>query len=300
MSCKTNPTLTVSGVDGPEDASGRHTEAFLDPFSAYEPDATGQRRRRSFIQFASEKLHMNRRKSAMELGQQLDQEDWDERAVQLISSNGGGDSEAPANGGSNHNEVFDFEIPSQDAQNQAALQHGIDLYEQGNVEESTELFRQLADSVPVAQVLYGLALRHGWGCDKDPEKAFAMLERAAKHSAQDMEAGLGQDKNSQVQVRGEMVLAIYELGNSFRNGWGCKRDDRLAKTYYETAARLGDVDAMVATAQCYLQGIGTKKNKYLAALYYRFAEERGHVEVSNSWIWKSKYDTVKSTAGIYQ
>lgn len=63
-------------------------------------------------------------------------------------------------------------------------------------------------------------------------------------------------------AKGELVLAIYELGNSYRHGWGVpKKDPVAAKQYYETAANLGDVDAMNETAWCYLTGFGTKKDK---------------------------------------
>lgn len=62
-------------------------------------------------------------------------------------------------------------------------------------------------------------------------------------------------------AKGELVLAMYELANCFRNGWGIKKDPVAAKQYYETAANLGDTDAMNEVAWCYLEGFGTKKDK---------------------------------------
>ena len=62
-------------------------------------------------------------------------------------------------------------------------------------------------------------------------------------------------------AKGELVLAIYELANCFRNGWGVKKDAVAAKQYYETAANLGDTDAMNEVAWCYLEGFGCKKDK---------------------------------------
>ena len=62
-------------------------------------------------------------------------------------------------------------------------------------------------------------------------------------------------------AKGELVLAIYELANCFRNGWGVERDPVAAKQYYETAANLGDTDAMNEVARCYEDGVGTKKDK---------------------------------------
>ena len=54
---------------------------------------------------------------------------------------------------------------------------------------------------------------------------------------------------------------MYELANCFRNGWGIKKDPAAAKQYYETAANLGDTDAMNEVAWCYTEGFGTKKDK---------------------------------------
>lgn len=62
-------------------------------------------------------------------------------------------------------------------------------------------------------------------------------------------------------AKGELVLAMYELANCFRNGWGIKKDPVAAKQYYETAANLGDTDAMNEVAWCYLEGFGCKKDK---------------------------------------
>jgi TPR repeat protein len=164
------------------------------------------------------------------------------------------------------------------------FQNAIDAYEAGDLHHSTYQFKQLADGpgMPLAQLLYGLSLRHGWGCDKDEVAGFKYLRLAASTSAV---FSASENNNDGIFGKEELVLAIYELGNSFRNGWGCEKDLTTALTYYETAARLQDVDAMIETATCYLNGIGTKKNKKLAAYYYREAEKKGRKEVGNSWIW---------------
>lgn len=186
------------------------------------------------------------------------------------------------------------------------LQAAIDLHEAGKLEESTRLFEQLADphgiNHPLAQVLLGLCFRHGWGVAVNTEQAFRYLRLAAENSAMvDQIAasggatGLkpsGRNKSRNGFAKGELVLAIYELGNCFRNGWGTDKDPKLALQYYETAARLGDVDAMSEAASCYMSGFGTKKNKHQAAKFFRMAEKAGRVEVGNSWIWKDKYNDI--------
>lgn len=62
-------------------------------------------------------------------------------------------------------------------------------------------------------------------------------------------------------AKGELVLAMFELANSFRHGWGVKKDAAAARQYYETAANLGDTDAMNEAGWCYLEGFGGKKDK---------------------------------------
>ena len=62
-------------------------------------------------------------------------------------------------------------------------------------------------------------------------------------------------------AKGELVLAMYELAQSFRHGWGVEKDPVAARSYYETAANLGDTDAMNEVARCYEEGVGGKKDK---------------------------------------
>jgi TPR repeat protein len=62
-------------------------------------------------------------------------------------------------------------------------------------------------------------------------------------------------------AKGELVLAIFELANCFRYAWGVKKDPIAARQYYETAANLGDTDALEEAAWCYLEGFGGPKDK---------------------------------------
>ncbi|KAL2182862.1 HCP-like protein [Thermothelomyces heterothallicus CBS 203.75] len=174
------------------------------------------------------------------------------------------------------------------------IQEAIRLHEAGRLEESTALFGRLADpkgaNNPLSQVLYGLALRHGWGCQPDTAKAVTFLSAAASNAAEIEQLALQAGLKKGGAAKGELVLAIFELANCFRHGWGIPKDPIAAKQYYETAANLGDTDAMNEVAWCYLEGFGTKKDKFAAAKYYRLAEQNGNKIIGNSWIWKEKYD----------
>lgn len=237
------------------------------------------------------------------------------------------------------------------------LQEAIELHEAGKLTEASELFRDLADpektNHPLAQVLYGLSLRNGWGVPIDEKLSFHYLLLAGQNSAmlqKVMEASnfskasnnnnnystsgsrssrspssaanqssssstkpivnLTTEQIKQIQngtafnkrkeglsiASGEMTIAMYELGNCFRYGWGCEKDPASALKYYKAAAHLGDADAMYETAWCYDNSFGTPKkaskkdNRFEAAQYYRMAEAKGKREVGNSWIWKDKYN----------
>jgi hypothetical protein len=152
-----------------------------------------------------------------------------------------------------------------DPESDLDIQRAIELHESGqsgDLEQATDMFRRLAESGNVlSQVLYGLSLRHGWGCQPDPAKAITYLSAAASNSASIESDALKNGMKKGGAAKGELVLAIFELANCFRNGWGVPVDKVAARQYYETAANLGDTDAMNEAAWCYLEGFGGKKDK---------------------------------------
>ena len=145
------------------------------------------------------------------------------------------------------------------------IQEAIRLHEIGELGLSTAMFGRLGDpkgaNNALAQVLYGLALRHGWGVPVEPEKAIQYLSLAASNSASIEQAALDSGMKKGGAAKGELVLAIFELANCFRHGWGVKKDAVAARQYYETAANLGDTDAMEESAWCLIEGFGGGKDK---------------------------------------
>ncbi|KAI1919146.1 hypothetical protein LOZ65_004587 [Ophidiomyces ophidiicola] len=194
-----------------------------------------------------------------------------------------------------------------DPEGDVNIQEAIRLHEAGDLAKSTEMFRRLADpngqNNALSQVLYGLALRHGWGCDPNPEVAITYLSAAAANSASIEEDALKAGMKKGGAAKGELVLAIFELANCMRHGWGVGKDPFAARQYYEAAANLGDTDAMNEAAWCFLEGFGGKKDKvtnakknikrdllithrllkYMAAKYYRLAEANGSKTLGNTW-----------------
>lgn len=65
------------------------------------------------------------------------------------------------------------------------------------------------------------------------------------------------------------VMAHYNLGRALAEGGGVKRNFRAAMQNFSTAARLGNVPAMLRLAEFHLAGLGTPKDRVEAlALYY--------------------------------
>ncbi|KAI8142768.1 hypothetical protein BJV82DRAFT_515912 [Fennellomyces sp. T-0311] len=169
------------------------------------------------------------------------------------------------------------------------VQKGIQYHEKGELEQATLEFQRAAKAeLPLGMFLYGLSLRHGWGCKRSERTAFRYLQKSAEHAIFDLQTFLS-GRGSKLIANRELVLAIYELGVSSRHGWGCPKDKKQAFYFFKIAADLGDPDAQNELAQCYHHGNGVKKNMTLAAKYYRKADRQGRGIVGNSWIYKNKY-----------
>ena len=83
--------------------------------------------------------------------------------------------------------------------------------------------------------------------------------------------------------KAQFALAIYELGISYMNGWGCPKDKPLAVRCFEVAGSWGDCDALAEAGFCYTQGVGCKKDLKKAAALYRKAADGGMSMAGNSW-----------------
>ncbi|GAA5991742.1 hypothetical protein JCM10908_001118 [Rhodotorula pacifica] len=112
-------------------------------------------------------------------------------------------------------------------------------------------------------LLFGLALRHGWGCKADQQRGVTLFKAAASTIAGDIECmvqgrgKLGDFKTKETGARTELALALYELGVSYRFGWGVQRSKRTAARYFALAAELGDADAQRDFEHCTKQLLKT-------------------------------------------
>ncbi|KAK2629421.1 hypothetical protein QTJ16_000241 [Diplocarpon rosae] len=201
---------------------------------------------------------------------------WEKRATMLAQKNEMSRSRPPTPVGDLNSDLGAFQdmnirgesrvkavVSTQQADDN--IQEAIRLHEAGDLDTSTQMFGRLAnpngENNALSQVLYGLALRHGWGCTPNPAEAVTYLSAAASNAASIEELALKAGLKKGGAAKGELVLAIFELANCFRHGWGVQVDKFAAKQYYETAANLGDTDAMNEVAWCYVEGFGCKKDK---------------------------------------
>ena len=173
------------------------------------------------------------------------------------------------------------------------LQLGIESHEANRLMESLDYFHRSATEgggCGVGMLMYGLSLRHGWGCKKNEQLGFKWVRKAAESAVGDLEKlRTGQTNIDQSSIQAELVLAIYEVGQCFFHGWGVTKDQKMGVSYYMVAARLGDGDAQGDLAFCLANGKGCKKNKKEAARWYRAAVKQGQSDVGLAWIYKEKY-----------
>jgi TPR repeat protein len=172
------------------------------------------------------------------------------------------------------------------------IETAIRCHEANQLEESFQLLQKAADAgSPLGLFLLGISVRHGWGCQQDQQLAFRYLKRSACSSFAHLNVKNTETLRSSV-AKGELVLAIYEIGVCYSHGWGVAKHKEAAAFYFHIAADLGYAEAQSELAFCYQHGHGVKKDVYKAAKYYRMAYAQGIEPVGNSWIFKEKYDNV--------
>lgn len=176
------------------------------------------------------------------------------------------------------------------------LEIGIETHTNGELNKSTYHLRLAAKAgLPTGMLLYALACRHGWGMRPNQQEGVLWLRKAidsAGLEVADVEASLASntpksDPVAEAQERkkrkAQFALAVYELGISYMNGWGCAKDKPLAVSCFEMAGNWGDPDALSEAAFCYAEGNGCKKDLKKAAALYRKAAELGVSMAGNSW-----------------
>lgn len=178
------------------------------------------------------------------------------------------------------------------------LEIGIQAHSAGHLNKSTYHLRLAAMAgLSTGMLLYALACRHGWGMRPNQEEGVMWLKKAidgsglevvdveetVSHASRSPKVDPAAEAAERRKRKAQFALAIYELGISYMNGWGCPKDKSLAVRCYEVAGNWGDCDALAEAGFCYTQGVGCKKDLKKAAMMYRRAAEGGMSMAGNSW-----------------
>ncbi|CAI4055103.1 hypothetical protein SKDZ_02G1140 [Saccharomyces kudriavzevii ZP591] len=176
----------------------------------------------------------------------------------------------------------------------------ITMRHQGKLEESAQrLKRACMCGNKTAFLLYGLALRHGCGVEKDLKLSLGYLMAATdvKYFAAEV---LNSDINPLNLTSIEDIPdnapeptapALYECGMAYLKGLGVDRPDEVkGLKFLEKAAILGHVDSMCLSGTIWSKTSNIKKkNLARAAAWFRIADKKGANLIGSDWIYKEKY-----------
>lgn len=76
----------------------------------------------------------------------------------------------------------------------------------------------------------------------------------------------------------ETAKNLFNMGQDYYLGRGCKADQCMAVKYYNDSARLGYMPAELKLGKCYEYGYGCSKDKQKAFMWYEKAAEHGNME----------------------
>ncbi|KAJ3396025.1 hypothetical protein HDU92_004328 [Lobulomyces angularis] len=188
------------------------------------------------------------------------------------------------------------------------LQLAIYYHEQGFLDIATYYFSiSASQGNSIGLLMFAVSLRHGWGVEQNEQRAVKLLQKAADSTLESLKFDSGisgsvinGDNNEfkgavstlkKFTAKTELSLVFFELGQSFRQGWGIEKNKQNALYYLTIAAQLGDRDAQIELGQIYLEGhLGVKADKKIAATWFREAIKNGAEMVGMQWVHKEKYD----------
>ncbi|RIB23958.1 hypothetical protein C2G38_763479 [Gigaspora rosea] len=71
---------------------------------------------------------------------------------------------------------------------------------------------------------------------------------------------------------------MSKIGYNYQKGIGVEKNEHKAFIYYQKYANMGNVNGILALANCYLYGIGIEKDANKAIIYYQKISEMGYAE----------------------
>ncbi|KAF9573601.1 hypothetical protein EC968_008358 [Mortierella alpina] len=181
-----------------------------------------------------------------------------------------------------------------EAEADAYIQRAIELHENNELKEATYYFRLAAQSEnPVGQLMYGLSLRHGWGCNPNPKEAISHLQRAAEYAMGELKE-LSPSSSANIQAiqrhtsrnhqNGAGAYAANASSTATRNQQQqqpLKRMGTIDRRSAMLTARKELVMALYELGMSFLKGWGVEKNKVVAFHYFKLGADLGDPDSQN-------------------
>ncbi|CAI4037250.1 hypothetical protein SMKI_02G1180 [Saccharomyces mikatae IFO 1815] len=176
----------------------------------------------------------------------------------------------------------------------------ITMRHQGKLEESAQrLKRACARGNKTAFLLYGLALRHGCGVDKNLKLSLGYLMAATdikSFAAEVLDLDINPLNFISIDDIPDIAPeptapALYECGMAYLKGLGTDHPDEIkGLKFLEKAALLGHVDSMCLSGTIWSKTSNIKKKDLArAAAWFRIADKKGANLLGSDWIYKEKY-----------
>ncbi|KAG0332073.1 hypothetical protein BG000_010364 [Podila horticola] len=178
----------------------------------------------------------------------------------------------------------------------ANIQKAIELHENNQLVEATRYFRLAAQSEnPLGQLMYGLSLRHGWGCRPNPTEAIIYLQRAAEFAMGELKELSPRPRPPPPQESPINVGTVSGSQPSDPSQQHEQKRQQASKSSHTNLRRMGSLDRRQATVMArkelvmalyelgmsYLKGWGVHKDKPVAFTYFKIAADLGDPDSQN-------------------
>lgn len=195
--------------------------------------------------------------------------------------------------------------PGNNFTNQNLISSAIDMRKEGKLRESSQkLYDACKTGNHTAFLLYGLALRYGYGVKIDLVKSLEYLQMATGLTDLERDVISFHVNPFELEIHPEripkhisepFVPAIHECGIAYLKDFGNgKTNQWKGLKFLEKAASLGHVDSMCLSGIIWSQddtsGISDRKKDLIrAATWFRIAYSKGANLIGSDWIYKKKY-----------
>lgn len=215
------------------------------------------------------------------------------------------------------NNTYSSHSRNKSLQDEDLIATAIDMRKAGNLHASALRLRQACQKGNrTAFLLYGLALRYGYGVDTDYIQSFYYIKLSTAIKSWHNEVfnlnvdpfRLERNLDAYVPTKLEepLVPALYECGIAYLKGFGAPDIDEFkGLKCLEKAASMGHVDSMCLSGIIWSQDQEAgklapksssnyesrfrKKDVAKAASWFRIADKRGANLIGSDWIYKDKY-----------